>query len=312
MNLAQFHAVLETVRQNFKPHEVGKTLFLPPPLVARQIREVEEALGVPLFERRGRRLAGLSREGRELLPVIEKVSLELDTLQSMADELARTDVGSLVVATTHTQARYVLPEVVKGFRDRYPSVRLALHQTSPGQIAEMVAEGVADIGISTEGLDRHPGLISFVAHSWQLCVLVPAGHPLVAGGSLSLEALAAYPIVTYDPAFAGRARIDVAFSAAGLSPDVVLTAIDADVIKTYVEAGLGVGIVTEMAIDAQRDTHLVKLSTRHLFGPILSRVAIRRGGHLRAYAEDFLREVVQPAFRDQLRLPGGQRQALRA
>jgi LysR family transcriptional regulator, cys regulon transcriptional activator len=312
MNLDHLRTLRETVREIANLTEVSNTLYTPPPGVARQIRELEEELGVSLFDRRGKRLAGLSRDGRELLPVIEKVSLELDTLQSMADELARADTGRLVVATTHTQARYVLPGVVQTFRSRYPHVRLALHQTSPGQIAKMVAAGVADIGISTEGLDRHPGLLSFVAHSWQLCVLVPTGHPLATGGSLSLEALAAYPIVTYDHAFAGRARIDVAFSAAGLNPDVVLTAIDADVIKTYVEAGLGVGIVTEMAVDPQRDTHLVKLSTRHLFGPILSRIAIRRGGHLRAYAEDFLREVVQPAFRDQVRLPARQRQALQA
>ena len=304
MNLAHFHALLNIVRENFRPPVAGEVSYLPPPGVARQVREAEEALGVALFERRGRRLTGLSREGHELLPVIERVSLELDKLQGMADELARSDTGRLVVATTHTQARYVLPDVVKTFRTRYPGVHLALHQSSPGHIAEMVAEGVADIGISTEGLDRHPGLMSFPAHSWQLCVLVPVGHPLATGGSLSLEAMAAYPIVTYDRAFAGRTRIDVAFAAAGLNPDVVLTAIDADIIKTYVEAGLGVGIVTEMAVDAQRDTHLVKLSTRHLFGPIMSRIAIRRGGYLRPYAEDFLRQVVQPAFRDQLRLPG--------
>jgi LysR family cys regulon transcriptional activator len=307
MNLAHLQALWETVRQNFKPNEAASAVPLPRHGAARQIRELEAILGVPLFERRGRQLTGLSREGRELLPVIERVSLELDKLQAMADELARTDTGRLVVATTHTQARYVLPAVVKTFRVRYPAVRLALHQSGPGQIAEMVAEGVADIGISTEGLDHHPGLLSFPSHSWQLCVLVPEGHPLAAGGSLSLQALAAYPIVTYDRAFAGRARIDVAFAAAGLNPDVVLTAIDADVIKAYVEAGLGVGIVTEMAFDPERDTHLAKLSTRHLFAPILSRIAIRRDGYLRSYAEDFLREVVQPEFRNQLRLPRGEK-----
>jgi LysR family cys regulon transcriptional activator len=312
MNLAQLHALREAVRHHVKPAAGGGALALPGPGVARQIRELEQALGVQLFERRGKRLAGLSREGRELLPAIERVGLELDKLQAMAEELARADAGQLVVATTHTQARYVLPEVVKAFRARYPAVHLALHQSGPAEIAEMVADGVADIGISSVGLDHHPGLLSFPAHSWQHCVLVPAGHPLAAGSSLSLQTLAAYPIITYDRVFTGRARIDVAFAAAGLAPDVVLTAIDADVIKTYVEAGLGVGIVTELAFDPQRDTHLVKLSTRHLFAPILTRVAIRQGGYLRPYAADFLRAAVQPAFHDQLRLPGDERQALRA
>jgi len=267
---------------------------------------------VVLFDRRGKRLSGLTADGRKLLPAIERMMLELDNLKAMAEQLARTDAGRLVVATTHTQARYVLPAVVQSFRASFPRVHLALHQASPPRIAEMVADGSADIGISTEGLDRHPGLLSFPAYRWQHCALVPAGHPLAAGGSLSLAALAAYPIVTYDSAFAGRSRIDVAFAAAGLAPDVVLTAIDADVIKTYVEAGLGVGIVAEMAFDPQRDTHLARLSTRHLFGPNLSRIAIRRGGYLRPYAEAFVEEVVQPAFRDQLRLPGTGGQALRA
>jgi LysR family cys regulon transcriptional activator len=302
MHLEQLRALRETVRQNFKPGAVpGATATLLPE-ESRLISTLEEELGVRLFERDGESLIGLSREGRQLLPVVERLTLELDKLMGMAAELGRTDAGRLVVATTHTQSRYVLPGVVKAFRTRFPAVHLALHQASPNQIAEMVAAGLADIGISSEGLERHPGLLSFPAYSWQHCVLVPVGHPLAKGGSLSLKDLAAHPIITYDKAFAGRSRIDVAFAAAGLSPDVVLTAIDADVIKTYVEAGLGVGIVTEMAFDPAIDQHLVKLSTRHLFGPNLSRIAIRRGGYLRPYAEAFLWETVQPAFRDQLPL----------
>lgn len=298
MTLARLLSQLRFVHQLSKamPPTEGRSA----PDLAGPLAELEADLGLPLVERDGARPVGLTREGRTLLPTLEKLILEVDNLLRQADDLSQADAGQLVVATTHLQARYVLPEVVRDFRRHYPRVRLALHQTTPDQIADMVATGAADIGLATEGLARHPALVSVPSRRWGHCVLVPREHPLAGMGSLSLEALATHPIVTYDPAFAGRSRIDVAFTAAGLTPNIVLTAIDADVIKKYVETGLGVGIVAEMAWDPERDTHLAALSTRHLFGPNLSRIAVRRGGHLRPYAEAFVRAAVAPEFQEEL------------
>jgi LysR family cys regulon transcriptional activator len=210
--------------------------------------------------------------------------LDAENLRRVARQFADQDNGHLVVATTHTQARYALPKVIRRFTEVFPKVHLALRQGSPQQIAQMIINGEADIGISTEALDRYPDIITFPCYSWHHTVVVPKGHPLVGRENLTLDEIAEYPIVTYDNDFTGRSHVDQAFAKVGAMPDVVLTAIDADVIKTYVELGMGIGIVAAMAFDEKRDTELVALDTQHLFEASTTRVGLRKGAFLRAYA----------------------------
>lgn len=292
MNFQQLKFVRETVRQDFNLTEVAKVVHVTQPGVSRQIKELEDELGVRIFERHGKRLLGLTAPGKQLLGVVERILREAGNLRGIADDFTSQEHGSLIVATTHTQARYTLPGVVKQFKQRFPRVHLALHQSGPHQIAEMVASGQADIGMSTEALGEHPDLAALPYYEWHHCVIVPLGHTLATRERLTLEDLAAYPIVTYDAAFAGRSHIDRAFAAANLEIDIVLTAIDADVIKTYVGVGLGIGIVASMAYDPLRDTDLVRLSTDHLFEANTSKLAVRRGTYLRDYAAEFIRLCV--------------------
>lgn len=301
MNLIQLRFAREAVRQNFNLTEVANSVFISQPAVSRHIRELEDELGVELFERRGKRLTGLTPQGEQLVPLMERVLLAVHNLKKAAEEQSAQDRGRLVVATTHTQARYALPDVVRQFTRRYPKVQLCLHQGSPQQIADMVAEGEADLGMATEALEQHAELQALPAYRWQHCVLVPQDHALAGCAQLALNDLARHPLVTYDAAFGGRGQIDRAFAAAGLTPDVVLSAIDADVIKTYVEAGMGVGIVAHMAYDPERDRRLVRLEAGHLFGTNTARIALRRGAHLRDYAFDFVALVCREQSEQQLR-----------
>jgi LysR family cys regulon transcriptional activator len=289
MNFQQLRFVREAVRRDFNLTEVANALYATQPGVSRAIKELEDELGVEIFERRGKRLIGLTEPGRALLEVVERMLLDTSNLRQIAAQFSGSDQGSLSLATTHTQARYALPQVIKQFKGAYPKVHLGLHQASPVQIAEMVIDGRADIGISTEALDRYPELQTFPCYQWHHSLIVPAGHPLEALSPLTLEAIAEYPIITYDEAFTGRSHIDEAFAAAGVTPDVVLTAIDADVIKTYVEVGLGIGIIASMAFDATRDQNLRLLDGGHLFAPNTTRLGVRRGRFLRGYALQFIR-----------------------
>ena len=257
MNFQQLRFVREAVRRNFNLTDVAAALYATQPGVSRAIKELEDELGVEVFIRRGKRLIGLTEPGRALIDVVDRMLTDAQNLRNIAERFSNEETGSLVLATTHTQARDALPPVIKQFKARYPRVHLALHQGSPQQIAEMVSKGEADIGISTEALDASPELVTFPCYTWQHAVIVPAGHPLAKASPLTLEAIAEHPIITYDHAFTGRSHIDAAFARAGLAPDIVLTAIDADVIKTYVEVGLGIGIVASMAFDAVRDQTLI-------------------------------------------------------
>jgi LysR family cys regulon transcriptional activator len=288
MNFQQLRYVRETVRRNLNLTEAAHALFTSQPGVSKQIKELEEELGVDIFERRGRRFIGLTEPGKAVLKIVERLLEEADNLKRVGAEYADRDSGSLTIATTHTQARYALPPVVAEFRRRYPKVKLAIQQGKPQQIVEMLERGDADIGIATEALDDSPALLALPGYEWWHTVVVPAGHPLVAEQRLSLEALARWPIVTYSAEFTGRSHIDEAFAARGLAFEVVLTGIDSDVIKTYVELGLGVGIIAEMAFDPDRDQSLRVLDARHLFRVNTTRVAIRRGALLRGFAYDFI------------------------
>lgn len=288
MNFQQLRYVRETVRQGLNLTEAANRLFTSQPGVSKQIRELEDELGVDIFVRRGKRLVALTEPGKAVVQIVERVLMEAENLKQVGREFKDEQAGTFTVATTHTQARYALPRVVPEFKKRYPNVRLVLAQGSPPQLAEMVMGGTADIAIATEALDHYPQLLALPGYSWHHTIVVPLKHPLLKLERVSLEELARYPIITYDTAFTGRSHIDEAFTSRGLGIDLVLTAIDADVIKTYVELGLGVGIVASMAFEPQRDRHLRAIDAGHLFRSSTTRVAIRRGAFLRGYAYAFM------------------------
>ena len=299
MNLHQLRFVREAVRQNFNLTDTAKALFTSQPGVSKAIIELEEELGVDIFTRHGKRIRGLTEPGRAVLKAVEVVMQEIDTLKSIGREFAAQDSGSFTIATTHTQARYSLPLVVQAFTQKFPKVRLTLLQGNPKQVAEMVLKDQADLAIATESVAAIDGLISVPCYQWEHMVVVPPEHPLLKSKLLTLEEIAAYPLITYDAAFAGRSKIDHAFSLRSLKPTILLEAIDADVIKTYVELGLGVGIIAGMAFDAERDSKLRAMPVGHLFGTNVSRVAIKQGAYLRSYVYTFI-ELLTPTLNRKL------------
>ncbi len=294
MNFNQLRFVRETVRRNFNLTLAAHALHTSQPGVSKAILEFEEELGFPIFVRHGRRLTSLTEPGRAVLPIIERLLLEAENLKRTGQDFATQEQGNLTIATTHTQARYTLPRVVQAFRAAHPTVHLSLLQGSPRQLAEMVLRDEADVAIATEAIAEVDGLVSLPCFTWTHVAIVPVDHPLLAqtkGKPVSLDQLAAYPLVTYDAAFAGRTKIDEAFALRKLAPDIVLAAIDADVIKTYVEAGLGVGLVADIAYDPQRDAGLVAIPAGHLFGAQVTHLAIKRDATLRGYVYDFIERV---------------------
>jgi LysR family cys regulon transcriptional activator len=292
MNFQQLRIVRETVRQDFNLTTVANTLFTSQPGVSKHIKDLEDELGIEIFIRRGKRLLGLTEPGRELLSVVERILIDTQNARSIADHFSSRESGNLVIATTHTQARYALPEVIKRFRATYPKVHLVLHQGSPREIAELLTAGDADIAIATEWLSKVPEVVTFPYYTWSHALVVPRAHPLTQLAHITLADIAEYPIITYHEGFTGRTSIDRAFAGAGLIPDIVLSAIDADVIKTYVGVGLGVGIVASLAYSRERDTDLVRLDVPDLFAPNTTRLALRRGVYLRSYAYAFIAELV--------------------
>lgn len=295
MNFQQLRIIRETVRRNFNLTDVANALYTSQSGVSKHIKDLEDELGVELFVRRGKRLLGLTEPGRELVGIVERILLDTQNIKKLGEQFANRDRGQLDVATTHTQARYALPPVVAKFRNAFPGVHLVLHQSSPAEIARMLAEGTADIGIATESLKDAAELASFPYYSWHHGVVVRAGHALEQVENLTLETLAEWPLITYSEGFTGRPKIDKAFAEAGIVPDIVLSALDADVIKAYVELGLGVGIVASQAFDAGRDPHLRLLDATHLFEVNTSQIAVRRGAYLRGYAYRFI-EYCSPAL----------------
>jgi LysR family cys regulon transcriptional activator len=294
MNFQQLRSVREAVRCGFNLTEVSKVLHTSQPGVSRQIRELEEELGVDLFVRAGKRLTSLTAVGEVVAPIVERMLNDAENLRRAGEEFTQAVHGRLSIAATHSQARYALPGAVRDFRQRYPQVTLNLHQGSPKQVAEMLISGEADIGIATEALTQYDTLVTLPCYRWTHSVIVPPGHPLLEDPSLTLERLAQFPVITYGTGYTGRMHIDEAFQAAGLDFNLVLTAMDADVIKTYVELGLGVGIVASIAFDEDRDRNLRAIDARHLFAVNLTKLAVRRGSFLRAFVYDFIETFASP------------------
>lgn len=295
MKLHQLRYLHEVARQNLNISNAAEVLFTSQPGVSKQIQLFEEELGLQIFQRKGKRLTGITEPGAEILALAAKVILDVENIKRVGDEFSHVETGTLTIATTHTQARYKLPAAVKGFMANYPQVKLNIHQGNPSQVAEQVASGEADIGIATEAISNFENILCLPCYQWNRCVVVPHGHPLLADGTLTLEKLAAYPLITYDFAFTGGTLVSKVFSDADLSPNVVLTAIDADVIKTYVTLGLGVGLLADMAYDSERDANLVRVDVSHLFPDSTTYLGVRKDAFLRGYMYGFI-ELIAPHF----------------
>jgi LysR family cys regulon transcriptional activator len=298
MKLQQLRYACEVSRRGLNVSAAAEALHTSQPGISKQIKSLEDELGVEIFVRHGKRIIAVTEPGKAVLEIAERMLAEAANLKRAGEDFANKKLGTLTVATTHTQARYALPKAVAAFKKRYPDVRLVLHQGNPTQICEMVLAGEADLAIATESIAEYPELVSLPCYQWNRCVVVPPGHPLLKAKPLTLEAIARYPVVTYDFAFAGRSQINKAFEKRGLAPNIVLTALDSDVIKTYVELGLGIGILASMGFDAKRDRGLHALDASHLFESSTTRLGIKRGAWLRGYVYDFIELFAPRLSRD--------------
>ena len=288
LNLQQLKYLCAVVDHGLNVSAAADALFTSQPGISKQVRQLEDELGLTVFVRQGKRLTALTPAGTIVVATARRALREIANMKRVADEYRGEDTGTLAIATTHTQARYVLPQVLREFATRYPKVKVVLHQGNPVQVAEQTARGDVDVGIATEALADYPELVTLPCYQWNRVVIVPKRHPLAKAKPLTLEALAKFPIVTYDFSFTGRSAINAAFEAKGLSPNVVLTALDSDVIKTYVELGMGVGIIAQMAYDAARDTAFERLDAAHLFAPSTTRLGLRHDVFLRGYVYAFI------------------------
>lgn len=298
MNLQQFRFLREAARHKFSLTEAARALHTSQPGVSKAIIDLEQELGVPIFARHGKRVKGVTAPGQGVLEAAERIMEEVDNLKKLARDYAGSPEGTLRVATTHTQARYVLPQVIQQFSKKFPQVRLKLLQGNPPQIVSMLMHGQADIGVATESLADASGLLSIPVYDWQHVAVMKADHALAkfatTPGKLTLKDLARHPLITYEQQFSGRSKIDAAFAEVNIEPSIVLEAIDADVIKTYVHLGMGVGIVAGVAVDAKRD-NLVLLPCGHLFGRNVTRLAVKEGTYLRGFVYSFV-ELLVPGW----------------
>lgn len=298
MKLQQLRYLSEVARQDLNITNAAEVLFTSQPGISKQIQLLEEEIGLQIFQRNGKRLTGITEPGVQILSLAAKVMQQVDNIKRVGDEFTNVETGALTIATTHTQARYKLPAAVKTFMTNYPYVKLNIHQGNPKQVAEQVASGDADIGIATEYISDFENLLCLPCYQWNRCVVVPHGHPLLLDDKLTLKKLAAYPLITYDFGYTGGSLVSKTFSDAGLLPNVVLTAIDADVIKTYVTLGLGVGLLANMAYDEERDANLVRVDVSHLFPNSTTYLGVRKDAFLRAYMYGFI-ELIAPQFDQQ-------------
>lgn len=296
MNFQQLRIIRETVRQNFNLTEASAALYTSQSGVSKHIKDLEDELGVQLFVRKGKRLLGLTEPGQALLSIVERMLIDADNIKRLADNFNKVDEGTLTIATTHTQARYVLPPIVNAFKQLFPKVHLVLQQASPVEITELLLLGSVDIGIATESLTNEDNLASVPFYNWKHSIILPQDHPLTQfePEQITLEKLAEYPIITYHGGFTGRSKIDLSFEQANLQANIVMAALDADVIKTYVELGMGIGIVNDVAYDHERDRRLKQIPTE-LFGINTTWIAVRKGHLLRGYGYEFISQCIPHA-----------------
>ncbi len=300
MKLQQLRYIWEVAQHELNLSSTAEALFTSQPGLSKQIRLLEEELGIQIFERNGKHLARITDAGEKVLELAQRILIDTDNIRLVGREYSDPNHGTLSIATTHTQARYVLPPVIEAFIRRYPRVKLNMHQGTPSQISQLAAAGAVDCCIATEAMEFFEDLVMLPCYRWNRSIIVPCNHPLNDQSPLTLEAIARYPIVTYVFGFTGRSKLDQAFNAQGLTPNVVFTATDADVIKTYVRLGLGIGIIAKMAYDPEVDTDMCALDASHLFESSVSKFGLRRGLTLRSYMYDFIELSAPHLSRDKV------------
>lgn len=304
MKLQQLRYIWEVARHGLNVSVTAESLYTSQPGISKQIRMLEDELGVQIFHRSGKHLTEITPAGKAILGKAEDILEQVENIRQIAQEFSDKNRGELSIATTHTQARYVLPSIIQAFTASYPDVALHMHQGTPVQISEMASNGTVDFAIATEALELFENLIMMPCYRWNRSVIVLHDHPLAQESSLTLDKIAEHPIVTYVFGFTGRSQLDQAFNAEGLNPKVVFTATDADVIKTYVKLGLGIGIVASMAYDPVLDSELLAIDASHLFAASTTKIGFRRGTFLRSYMYEFIecfaphltKDVVQAAL----------------
>lgn len=295
MKLHQLRYVHEVAQQGMNISAAAEALHTSQPGVSKQIQLLEEELGLQIFQRNGKRLVGITEPGRKILKLAAQVMFDMQNIKRVGDEFSRVETGTLTIATTHTQARYKLPAAVQQFIHMFPNVKLTIHQGNPSQVAAQVASGEADVGIATESIGLDERLLTLPCYQWNRCLVMPSHHPLASQSSISLQDIGAYPLITYDFAFTGGTLVSKVFHDAGVSPNIVLTAIDADVIKTYVNLGLGVGLIANMAYDEKRDAPLISVDCSHLFPDSTTYLGVRKDAFLRGYMLSFM-QLLSPAL----------------
>lgn len=298
MKLQQLRYIWEVAHHDLNVSATAQSLYTSQPGISKQIRLLEDELGVEVFARSGKHLTRITPAGETIIREAGEILRRVEGIKKIAQEFSNQRRGELSIATTHTQARYALPPIIRGFIEAYPEVSLHMHQGTPMQISEMAANGAVDFAIATEALELFSDLIMMPCYRWNRCIIVPRDHPLTQSKTLTLKEVAEYPLVTYVFGFTGRSKLDDAFQRAGLTPKVVFTAADADVIKTYVRLGLGVGIVARMAVDEVADKDLVALDARHLFEPSTTQIGFRKGTFLRGYMYDFIQRFAPHLTRE--------------
>ncbi|MDV2858534.1 MULTISPECIES: HTH-type transcriptional regulator CysB [Oceanimonas] len=300
MKLQQLRYIVEVANHNLNVSATAESLYTSQPGISKQVRMLEDELGVQVFERSGKHLTQITPAGRDIIRISSEILGKVESIKAVASQHTHPDQGSLNISTTHTQARYALPGVIKGFIQRYPKVSLHMHQGTPVQISESVAKGSSDFAIATEAMHLYQDLIMLPCYHWNRCILVPKDHPLASISKPGIADIAGFPLVTYVFGFTGRSELDVAFNRAGYEPNVVFTATDADVIKTYVRLGIGIGVLASMAVDPVEDSDLVAIDAGHLFDPSTTKIGFRKGTFLRSYMYDFMERFAPHLTRERV------------